>query len=474
MLLTISTTYDPATDLGYLLHKHPDKVQTFSLSFGRAHVFYPEATAVSCTAALMLDIDPIKLSRQQGGDQASFALQPYVNNRPYVASSFLSVAIAQVYGTALNGRCKDRPELVDTPIPLQAKIATLPSHDGESLLHRLFTPLGYTLHVIHQPLDAQFPEWGDSHIYTVTLTHTIRLRELLTHLYVLIPVLDDEKHYWVGADEVDKLLQKGESWLTDHPEREEIAHRFLRRQRRLTRAALAQLTEEDDPDPEATGKQYDQEETNAESSLGLHQQRLQAVLDMLKASGAARVLDLGCGEGRLLRMLLQESQFKAIVGMDVSYRSLELAAERLKLERLPERQRERITLLHGSLLYRDQRLVGYDAAAVVEVIEHLDAPRLAAFVQNVFAFTQPQIVLITTPNQEYNVMWPSLPAQKFRHRDHRFEWTRAEFQTWATKVADTHGYTVRFTPIGPEDETVGAPSQMAIFTREHIDENRTP
>lgn len=465
MLLTISTTYNPATDLGYLLHKHPDKVQSFSLSFGQAHVFYPEATAVSCTAALLLDVDPIKLSRRQGGEQANFTLQPYVNDRPYVASSFLSVAIAQVFGTALNGRCQARPELVETSIPLQVKIAALPSRGGEALLHRLFAPLGYTISATRYPLDTQFPEWGDSHIYNVTLTHTIRLRELLTHLYVLIPVLDDEKHYWVGSDEVEKLLQKGESWLSAHPQREEIVHRYLRRQRRLTRAALAQLTEENDPDPEATDEQHDQEETSAETRLGLHQQRLQTVLEVLKDSGATRVLDLGCGEGRLLRMLLHEPQFKAIIGMDVSYRSLELAAERLKLERMPERQRERITLLHGSLMYRDQRLVGYDAAAVVEVIEHLDPPRLAAFTQILFAFARPQMVVITTPNQEYNVMWPSLPAHKFRHRDHRFEWTRAEFQTWATNVAETYGYTFSISPIGPEDEVVGAPSQMAVFTR---------
>lgn len=465
MLLTITTTHHPATDLGYLLHKHPDRVQSFPLSFGQAHVFYPEATAVSCTAALMLDIDPIKLSRRQGSQQAGFTLQPYVNDRPYVASSFLSVAIAQVYGTAMNGRCKDRPELVETPIPLRAEITALPSRGGEALLQHLFAPLGYTVNATRQPLDAQFPEWGDSCIYTVTLAHTLRLRDLLTHLYVLIPVLDDEKHYWVGTDEVDKLLQKGESWLAAHPQREEIAHRFLRHQRRLTRAALVQLMEEEDPDPEATAEQQDKEETNAEAHLGLHQQRLQAVLDVLKHSGATRVLDLGCGEGRLLRLLQREPQFKTIVGMDVSHRGLELAADRLNLARLPERQRERITLLHGSLLYRDQRLTGYDAAAVVEVIEHLDPPRLAVFAQVVFAFARPSTVVITTPNLEYNVMWPSLPAHKFRHRDHRFEWTRAEFQAWAANVAETYAYKVRIDPIGPEDAAVGAPSQMAVFTR---------
>ena len=456
MLLTITTTYQPATDLGYLLHKHPERVQAFQLAFGQAHVFYPEATHERCTAALLLDINPVGLVRGGG----NFALEQYVNDRPYVASSFLSVAIAQVYGSALAGNCKDRPKLAQTPIPLEATITALPCRGGESLLRRLFEPLRYVLNVQRHTLDEKFPEWGESPYYTVTLAITARLKDLLSHLYVLIPVLDDDKHYYVGEAEVEKLLRHGKEWLAAHPARELITERYLKHQRSLTNEALARLVEQ----VEEETVEHDQEEAAVEEKVGLHQQRLGAVLAALKDSGARRVLDLGCGEGQLLQLLLQEKQFTEIVGMDVSHRVLETAAERLQLDRLPPRQQERIKLIHSSLLYRDARLAGFDAAAVVEVIEHLDPPRLAAFERNVFEFARPGTVVLTTPNREYNVMWESLPVGKFRHRDHRFEWTRAEFQAWANGVAERYGYQVRFLAVGPEDATVGAASQMGVFS----------
>ncbi len=466
MLLTITTTQAPATDLGYLLHKNPARAQSFPLSFGQAHVFYPEATAERCTAALLLDVDPVGLVRNRRGPSGEGGLlTQYVNDRPYVASSFLSVAVAQVYGSALAGRSKDRPQLADTPIPLTAKVAVLPCRGGEGLLRRLFEPLGYAVTARRHPLDECFPEWGQSPYFTVELSATCRLRELLSHLYVLVPVLDDEKHYWVSDDEVEKLLRHGEGWLAAHPEREQIARRYLKHQSKLTHSALARLTEEEAADPDAAEEAHDREEEAVERRLSLNEQRLGAVRAALKDSGAKRVLDLGCGEGKLLRLLLGESQFVEIVGVDVSHRSLEVASERLRLERLPERQAERVRLMQGSLTYRDRRLAGYDAAAVVEVIEHLDPARLAAFERVLFEFARPQTVVLTTPNAEYNVKFEGLPAGRFRHRDHRFEWTRAEFRAWAEGVAKRFGYAVSFAAVGPEDDAVGPPTQMVVFTR---------
>ncbi|HET9477770.1 MAG TPA: 3' terminal RNA ribose 2'-O-methyltransferase Hen1 [Pyrinomonadaceae bacterium] len=466
MLLTISTTYQPATDLGYLLHKNPARLHTFPLSFGQAHVFYPEATADRCTAALLLDVDPVGLVRNRRGPAGEGGtLDQYVNDRPYVASSFLSVAISRVFGSALGGRSKNRPELAETKIPLAAKISVLPCRGGEDFLRRLFEPLGYQVIAQRHPLDETFPEWGVSPYFTVQLYGVVRLQDLLAHIYVLVPVLDNEKHYWVGDDEVEKLLRRGSGWLSAHPEREEITRRYLKYRRDLAHEALARLTEEA-PDVDAAEAIHDSEEEAVERKLNLNEQRLNSVAAALKSAGAKRVLDLGCGEGKLLRVLFADRSFDEIVGVDVSHRALQFAHERLRLERMPERQRERLKLVHGSLMYRDRRLSGFDAAAVVEVIEHLDQPRLAAFERVLFEFAKPKTIVLTTPNIEYNARFENLPAGKFRHKDHRFEWTRAEFHHWARAIADRFGYAVRFLPVGPEDSALGAPTQMAVFKRE--------
>jgi 3' terminal RNA ribose 2'-O-methyltransferase Hen1 len=365
MLFTMTTTHVPATDLGYLLHKHPARLQTFDLSFGQAHVFYSEASPECCTAALLLDIDPLQLAQtRRASGSGDFLLQPYVNDRPYVASSFLSVAIGEVFGTALSGRCKERPELAATPLPLQARLVVLPCAGGESVLRRLFEPLSYSVRAQQHPLNERNPAWGDSEYFTVTLTGTMRLRDLLSHLYVLVPVLDDEKHYWIGEDEVTKLLRHGEGWLAHHPERELIARRYLKHQRDLTNAALAQLTDDDDADPDATDAQGGDAEAELEAPMGLQHQRLEAVLTTLHDRGDARVLDLGCGDGALIRRLPHDQRITEVIGLDVSRRRLDRAADRLHLEDLPAPQRQRLKLIQGSLLYRDTRLVGYEAAVL--------------------------------------------------------------------------------------------------------------
>jgi 3' terminal RNA ribose 2'-O-methyltransferase Hen1 len=464
MLLTLTTTHSPATDIGYLLRKNPARSQSVNLTFGKAHVFYPEATSERCTAALLVEVDPVGLVRNRRGPSGEGgALEQYVNDRPYAASSFLSVAIAEVFGSALSGKSKERPELADTALPLRVTFAALPCRGGEEFLRKLFEPLGYSVSAHRLPLDENFPDWGESAYHRVELDARLTLQDLLSHLYVLVPVLDNDKHYWVGDAEVEKLLRHGEGWLGSHPEREAITRRYLKHQRSLVDDALAQLVDESEPDPDAAAEAHAMEEEAIERSISLNEQRLGSVLAVLKASGAARVLDLGCGEGRLLQALLKERQFTELVGMDVSHRALEIAHDRLRYDRLPPVQKERLRLLHGSLIYRDQRLAGFDAAAVVEVIEHLDPPRLAAFERVLFECAKPKQIVITTPNREYNVKWEMLPAGKFRHRDHRFEWTRAEFQEWANSVAARFGYNVRFLPVGPEDSAVGSPTQMGIF-----------
>jgi 3' terminal RNA ribose 2'-O-methyltransferase Hen1 len=428
VLLSISTTHRPATDLGFHLHNHPDRVQAFSLPFGTAHVLYPEATEERCTATLLLEIDPVGLTRRGRG---RFALAEYVNDRPYVASSLLSVALVSVFKTAMEGR---KPELAATAIPLVAELPAVPARGGAELVRKLFGPLGY---------EVATRDIGSPRHVGLTLTATIRLSALLTHLYVLLPVLDDEKHYWVDEAEIEKLLRRGEGWLEQHPERALITRRYLKHEWRLVHAALGEF------------EPADEKEEALERPVSLKDQRLGTVQAVLRASGATSVLDLGCGAGALLERIAGDG-YARLTGADVSARALEIAERRLR--RVPD-----VTLLHSPLTYRDKRLRGHDAAALVEVIEHLDPPRLRALEENVFGSAQPGTVVVTTPNAEYNRLWESLEGM--RHPDHRFEWTRAQFAAWAMHIETTYGYATRFVPVGPEDPEAGPPTQMAVFTR---------
>jgi 3' terminal RNA ribose 2'-O-methyltransferase Hen1 len=466
VLLTISTTRAPATDLGYLLHKHPDRVQAFALSAGTAHVFYPQASPERCTAALLLEIDPVGLvrdhsDRKGGGGE----LAQYVNDRPYAASSLLAVAIKEAFRTALTGRCDARPELAAAPLPLTLHVPALRCRGGSALAERVFAPLGWQVDARAVPFTPA--EWGDSPYLDLRLTGELRLADALNHLYVLLPVLDDAKHYWVAADEVDKLIRAGGDWLAGHPDKELIARRYLAHRRRLTRSALAQLAEADETEPEALDNAVPDEDETAEADTRkpLAVQRREAILAVLRERGARRVGDLGCGSGALTRELLADARFEHVTAVDVSARALQLAARALKLDQMPERKRERLTIFQTSLTYRDARLAGLDAAVLMEVIEHLDADRIPALERVVFGAAAPATVVVTTPNAEYNPHFETLPAGARRHRDHRFEWTRAEFRAWAAGVAERHGYRARFLPVGPEDEADGPPTQLAVFEK---------
>ncbi|WP_245620713.1 3' terminal RNA ribose 2'-O-methyltransferase Hen1 [Cryptosporangium arvum] len=456
--MTLSTTHRPATDLGYLLHKHPDKALRFDVAAGAAHVVWPEATPERSTVALLLEVDPVALVR--GPAQAS--LSQYVNDRPYVASSLLAVALGKVFRTALNGRCDARPDLAERPLPLEIRLPAVPSQGGPELLERLFAPLGWSVRATPIPLDPRVPDWGASRYVALELTGEVRLADALTQLYVLLPVLDDTKHYWVSQEEVDKLLRAGGRWLATHPERDLITRRYLRHRRELVLSAVGRLAEIDDTEPETLDNAV------AAGARPLARRRVDAVVAALAAEGASSVVDLGCGEGALLRALLNDPRFARVLGVDVSARALETAARRLNFDRMSDHVRARIELIQSSLTYRDDRLRDYDAVVLMEVIEHLDPPRLPALARTLFGAARPRTVLVTTPNAEYNVRYAGLRPGAFRHPDHRFEWTRSEFAQWAAAVAHEHGYSVHHAPVGDDDPEIGPPTQLAIFRREEV------
>jgi SAM-dependent methyltransferase len=524
--LTAPVAESPATDLGFLLHKNPQRVQSFDVSVGVAHVFYPEASASRCTAALLLEVDPVGLvrGRRQGAQPEGFSLGQYVNDRPYAASSMLAVALSRVFRTAMTGRCDARPELAAESLPLEIRVPVLPCRGGWELARALFEPLGWQVRCEPIALDETIPSWGDSRYLDLLIRGQVRLADALNHLYVLLPVLDDAKHYWVSPEEVDKLIRAGGGWLAGHPARGLITRRYLAHRSGLYQSAIARLAEVDDaapesfdnavpepsladqaqPDPVApdatgTGSSASTETAGTETAgtetagtetagtetastdaagtdptgtgpdhepgqpASLAQQRRDAVLAILRAAGAQRVADLGCGEGALTAQLLADRQFTEVIAADVSSRALTVAERRLRLDQMPDRQRSRLRLIQSSLTYRDQRLAGLDALVLVEVVEHVDPSRLGALERTVFGAPAPGLVVVTTPNAEYNVRYEFLAPGAMRHRDHRFEWTRAEFTSWAGRVAAEHGYRVTFHPVGDDDPEVGPPTQLAVF-----------
>jgi 3' terminal RNA ribose 2'-O-methyltransferase Hen1 len=444
MFLSIATTHQPATDLGFLLSKNPARVHEAELSFGRAIICYPQAEEGRCEVALILDVDPVKLVRNRDAK----TVFEYVNDRPYVASSFLSVAIARSLGTAMRGTSRERPELAARAIPLEVTVGPVPLRADPDLPRRLFEPLGLTVRT--EPSD-------EGRFAALHLSGTARLADLLTQLYVLIPALDREKHYWVGEEEVAKLLSKGGDWLPAHPEREAIVSGYLEGRRSLVADAMERLREGDEA---SDAEEAPDLEEARERPIRLNERRHDAVLAMVAELGAGTVADLGCSEGRLTERLARLSAIRRVVAMDTSSQVLTRAEARLA--RLPEAQRAKVDLLHGALGYRDRRLDGMDVALLVEVVEHIDPERLPLAMSALLA-SRPRALVVTTPNREHNVLF-GLDKSEMRHPDHRFEWNRAEFEAWVEALGEREGYAVRLLPVGDVDPEHGPPTQMAVLT----------
>ena len=493
MQLDITLTATPedtyiASDLGYLLHKNPTRVFARSLSAGMARVFYSEVSDQCCTAVLHLSVDPIALVRGKN-KQNSGLLDQYVNDRPFVANSLLSVAINKCYAQSLSGKSKERQALADTRLPLSVRVGPIACGDANALVGKLFEPLGYTWQLA---VDDASAEHGLS---CLCLTIKATLCDVLNHLYTLIPVMDNAKHWWVDESEIDTLLAKGGQWLSQHPHRELITRRALKHRRDLAEVMLDRLAQLDgsadgvnigqvvNSDAVSSLPTRDAKATTANAlsvdtattdsntvttrPVRLHDQRLDRVADILAQRNVNRVLDIGCGEGKLVRRLLKHPGFTEIIGVDPSLRSLKKAHESFYLDETSEGVSDRLTFQLGSMTYADRRLRGFDAATLVEVIEHIDPARLVALRRNLFGDARPTLVIITTPNADYNAMYESLTAGEYRHDDHRFEWTRAEFAQWCGQVAKDFDYQFEIEPLGPVNEDVGAPSQLVIFSIDH-------
>jgi 3' terminal RNA ribose 2'-O-methyltransferase Hen1 len=458
MLLTVSTTHRPATDLGFLLGRNTERCQSFPLPFGQAHVFYPVADVDRCTAALLLEFDPVRFvrdSRNRTNDAGT--LSGYVNDRPYVASSLMSIAMARAFAPGMSGESRDRPKLVDTPIDLEATLSVLRCREGAGFIKRIFEPLGYTVETTPIPFPPTFAGWGESPYHAVKITARTKLKDLVSQLYLLLPVLDDDENYEVGDEKLVKLIERREGWLRTHPERDRIAKRYTKPENRWVEHTVARVVAADTDDLAADDDEADRRQKAAETP-DLEKLRTAAVMTALREASARRVADLACGTGTLMKALLPEPRFKQVIGIDASIRALDIARVRLAIEKLPPEGRERVGLHQGAPTYRDAKLAGLDAICLVDYLERIDRSKLPALERVVFEFAKPTTVVFTTANADHGTPRPA-------HSPHASEWTRTAFEEWATETASRFGYEVRFVAIGPKHEQQGSPSQMAVWTR---------
>jgi 3' terminal RNA ribose 2'-O-methyltransferase Hen1 len=461
MLLAVTTTHRPATDLGFLLAEAPSRSRAFDLPFGRAAVYFPEATDDRCTAVLQVELAP---AASGGRGEEDAPLSRYVDDRPWAASPLLSLAIARVFGSALAGRSRQRPALARSPLPLEATVVSVPCRGGETLVRRLFAPLGWEVSLAPVSVPESDGATATRRAFDLTLRGTCTLSDLLAQVCVLVPALDDPPRDPLGDDEADGLLALGGAWLRAHPERELVVGWYRGPHPSPVRDALARLTAGEAP-PEPSTDEPCGAEVSFEAALRLAEAREEAVVRLLRERRVRSVADLGCGDGRLLRRLAEEPSLRRVVGVDVSERALARARRRLDPDRMPAKAARKVELLLGSVLYRDARLAGLEAAVLTEVIEHVDEERLPALVDAVFGAARPRLVVITTPNADHDARSTGLAPGAFRHPDHRFEWSRATFRTWAEATAREHGYQVRFDEVGPPDDERGAPTQLAEFER---------
>ena len=455
MLLTVTTSSPPATELGWLLHKHPDKVQRFDVKGGQAHVLYPEVSEARCTCALIVDIDPVTLVRGKPGSAGAGVVRDYVNDRPYTANSITAAAMCEVFRSALNGRCEGRERVATTPLALEATLASVRLGAGAERIGRLWGALGWEVEVT--PVDGTGEDAKFAQLTLRGERHT--LGALLRQLAVLVPAMDGRKHHYVSANDIEVLVRRGAEWLGEHPDREWIAKRFLNRQQTLAEAALERLAPEEGEDDPETG------ETRMRANalrVPLQKARIETVRTRLIERGARRIVDVGCGEGALVRALMSEPAVEEVIGVDASTTALERAEHRMR--RAPEAQRAKVKLVHGPGGAVDPRWRACDAVALVETIEHIDPECWPSVERCVFEVAQPATVIVTTPNREYNPLYGIAPGTR-RHRDHRFEWTREEMRAWCEATAERYGYTVEIEGIGAVDPEHGAPTLMGVFTR---------
>ena len=445
MQLTIQATGDNAKVMSHLLSKNPANLYERNQKGHLVRFFYSKFTDQEVEATIFVTPDPIELVQSNSN---SYDITHYINDREFAVSSIFCSLIRSALGTALNGQPKEQyMEWVDHPFSLQFEFGPVVSTLTDQQLAELFEPLGFALAITRQEIDYSIRMKDESSARYLTLRGTKTLHESLRQLFVLIPVLDNYKHYYIDEKEIEKLERYGEGWLENHPLRDFIYRKSLRFKELYSQVESQKPAGE----PEVQVKK-----------ARLNELRYEKIAETVSQLKPESVVDFGSGEGKLSERLGLIAGVREILAVEPSQSAAVKAAARFH----KAQENEHFTMpktLWGSLFYFDERLQGKDAIILCEVIEHIDEDRLPKAMDTILHAYRPGALIITTPNREYNDVYEM--EERFRHTDHRFEWTRAEFQQWCLERNNQEFYGLQFEGIGEEHDLQGHPTQMCIFTR---------
>ncbi|PYF06198.1 3' terminal RNA ribose 2'-O-methyltransferase Hen1 [Ureibacillus chungkukjangi] len=448
MQLTIRGTGQDIQVISYLLAKNPNNLYERRVSGHLVRMFFSQFSEEEVEVTFFVTPDPIELSRN---NSKVYDITSYINDREFVVSSIFCTFLRTALGTALNGKPVEEYEpWVNHPFPLEFSFGPVASQLTDQDIQSLFQPLGYAVEITYGEADYNMDFKSKSSARFITLKGSTTLQMGLRQLFVLIPVLDNYKHYYIDEQEVEKIVRYGEGWLDKHPKRE-----FILRQALRFKEVYGQFE-----------NQHTKKENESSPKLRLNDLRYDKIVGKVnQLKRKETVVDLGSGEGKLSEKLGFIDGVKEILAVEPSESATLKALKRFE-KAAQDKNFVKPRQIFGSLFYYDERLKGKDVLILCEVIEHIDEYRLPKIIQTILQDYRPRTLIITTPNQEYNEVYGM--GGDYRHPDHRFEWTREEFQTWCKTQNENHEYNIAFDGIGEEHELHGYPTQMCLFTRKEL------
>ena len=463
MIFSISTTHYPATDIGFLLHKNPDEFHKIPFNFGDVYIFYPYGSPELCMATLIVKIDPIKLYEKSFIDVCYDF--PFIETEYEVFGfSLFSMLLSKIYVMTLNGISNSRSELVNLSIPLSANIINVMHYDKVLLIKEFFEQLEYNVRIENKSGNNNETKLCKIECFNIEITAIIPLKNILSHLCIILAVLDNSLHYWMNENEIDKIIEMSKVFLKNHPMEDYIMKHLSKEKINSKVKAISFVSQDKLWNRYLIPTVNKGREKLLKKQVKFNEEKHNYIISVLKGLNSKSVVDIGCGEGEFIELLFKDVNFERILGVDVSNYMIEKAKFRIDLCNIPSENKERINIIQSSIFYRDKRLRGYEAATVINVIEYFDLPRLKLFEQVLFGLIQPQHVIIVISSVEFIVKKDSISNNKFNNVKNVFEWTKEKYKLWYSCVAEQYDYTFRLLEDGYKEIESETLNQIVVFS----------